>query len=638
MQAAWVDKTIDFYYDLFGQLFSRPFAAEIRERLKRDAVSRQVQESAGAASQALIRFFESKELRDGEVHRMLAALAPLGQLLDLEDVSNPNLAPEAVIEAKLAGLTYPEAATIFRVSLQSVVQVLMHVGPVMAEWRRLRFPTTFELPRQVTARLDKISDQIRGIAGSGSRDADERYELEYRDYLLQRFHRIEVGTVRMTTSMGVDLRELFVTPRVQVRKELASKKGDGPSAEFMTLAAAREFLGSVPGESEKEGPRGVPALDQLKSSERNVLIGVPGAGKSTFLEWLQLRVAGGEEEFVLSGKQAIPLLVPVRRLDPRNLPHDRDLIEVATASHDRAELTPRGWLERQTSNGRVMLMLDGLDETEPDLRDQYLIPWLRELCTQYPRSRYVVSSRPVGYPPGTFRGLKFAESELLDFDQAEVQEYARHWCTCVRLAQNEPAAQARREGAAEGQRIVNSFEGNPYIRNLARNPLMLSAICLVNYFEGGQLPKDRALLYKLCVEGLLHHWDQRRGIQSEFGLEEKLRACREVALSMQAEDRAEFPAVQVQSIFEQVFDDRERAIRLLEHIRLRTGLLLERRPGVFAFAHLTFQEYLAALAVREGNLGNVDAAHLVKQHGDGRWKEVIALYWAGLKESSLRGG
>jgi hypothetical protein len=65
---------------------------------------------------------------------------------------------------------------------------------------------------------------------------------------------------------------------------------------------------------------------------------------------------------------------------------------------------------------------------------------------------------------------------------------------------------------------------------------------------------------------------------------------------------------------------------LLEHIRRRTGLLLERRPGVFAFAHLTFQEYLAAQAIHEGNRSAIDIERLVREHNDGRWKEVIALY------------
>jgi hypothetical protein len=165
---------------------------------------------------------------------------------------------------------------------------------------------------------------------------------------------------------------------------------------------------------------------------------------------------------------------------------------------------------------------------------------------------------------------------------------------------------------------------------------MLSAICLINYFEGGQLPKDRVLLYKLCVEGLLHHWDQRRGIRSEFALSENLRVCREVAMAMQSDDRAEYEAEKVQAIITATLDDPYRAKQLLEHIRYRTGLLLERRPGIFAFAHLTFQEYLAAQAVHEGNQRRTNIDRLIGEHSDGRWHEVIALYCAIAPTSGAR--
>ena len=344
------------------------------------------------------------------------------------------------------------------------------------------------------------------------------------------------------------------------------------------------------------------------------------------MEWLQLAVASGEEEFVLAGEQAIPLLLRVRQLDMTNLPRGAALVGRATASNERATLMPHGWIDRMMKAGRVLFLLDGLDETEPELRDQRLIPWLSELIRDFPECHYLVSSRLVGYPPGLLRSPKFAECDLLDFDASEMVQYTRHWCTAVRLAQNEPEQEARVEGAKDGDDIIAGFTGHPYIRDLARNPLMLSAICLVRYFEGGELPKDRAVLYKLCVEGLLHHWDQRRGIHSEFAMEEKVRACREVALAMQLDDRAEYEAEKVQTTFGAALGDEGRGRALFEHIRYRAGLLLERRAGVFAFAHLTFQEYLAARAVHEGNRLGIDPEILAREHHDGRWREVIALY------------
>jgi hypothetical protein len=633
------DQVVDFYYSLFEAIFTKPFRSKIPERLKRDAVTRQIQDAAGAASQSLTRFLLNEQLTTKDTGSVIGGLLPLHDLLAIEDVANPNIPPEKVAAEVLPRLPCPAKVkdagkeAVYRLALHSVVQVLKLVGPVMAEWQKLNFSGGYEPSRRIISKLNQISEQLGALGTAGQAARDEKYELTYRDYLLQRFHRVEAGTVRMTTNQDVNLTELFVMPKLLPRigagESEAARLSNG--ATFMDLDAARAHYemvggGARGGEAADQPRPGEPALNWVKRRRRNVIVGAPGAGKSTFLEWLQLKLAAGEERLILAGQQAIPVLLRVRQVDPHKLPRGVGLIERATASKDIAALAPPGWIERQMKGGRILFMLDGLDEVEPELRDNKLLPWFLELCKCFPGCRYLVSSRPEGYPAGSFGKKRFAECDLLDFDEPQIQEYTRHWCTAVRLARNEPEPEARREGASDGQRIVEGFERHPYTRNLARNPLMLSAICLVNYFEGGQLPKDRAVLYRLCVEGLLHNWDQRRGIKSEFGFDEKLRVCREVAVSMQADNRAEYEAPRVEAIFVAALGSQMRARKLLEHIRRRTGLLLERRPGVFAFAHLTFQEYLAAHAVHEGNRSGVDAERLVREHDDGRWKEVIALY------------
>ncbi len=642
------DQVLEFYEAVFGHIFTEPFQARITERQKRRVVIRQIEDSAEASAQSLIRFFFNEQLTETQAADVLSGFAGLPALLKLEDIANPNVAPESVVETLLVKLPPPKTvsrakqAAVYRVALHSIIQSLMLVGPVMAEWQRLEFSSTFELPRRVIDQLNAITEQLNALTPSGQTAEDERYELSYRDYLLQRFYRVEAGTVRMTTNMAVDLRELFVMPCVMARPQRQGSDGKGSvdAATLLDLAAARRILGELretkEGGEKKKKAKPVPALKQVERVARNVIIGLPGSGKSTFLEWLQLKIAADK---VVCGKgmeRTIPILLRVRQLNPKKMPTGVALIEQATGSKDRAALMPKGWLERQMNAGRVLFMLDGLDETEPELCDEYLIPWLAERCMQYEKCSYLISSRPVGYPPGALHDFNFKECDLLDFGEDEVKEYVRHWCTAIRLSQNEPEKEARREGAAEGEQIFSDFKSHPYIQNLAQNPLMLSAICLVNYFEHGHLPKDRAVLYKLCVEGLLHYWDQRRGIHSVFSLEEKLRTCREVAIAMQKDDRAEYEATRVQRIFSVVLGDAARGQMLLEHIRYRTGLLIERRAGVFAFAHLTFQEYLAAIAVHEGNKSDINPERLAREHDDGRWKEVIALYCGSATDSAAR--
>ncbi|MBN3899556.1 MAG: NACHT domain-containing protein [Nostoc sp. NOS(2021)] len=470
------DQVLDFYATLFDLIFSKPFRGRISEQRRLKPVIRQVEAAADAASSSLTRFFLNQKLSEATVEDILRGFAAIGELLELENIANPNVTTEEIVENVLSRLPCPQTVQqtygpVYRLALYTVVQVLMLVGPVMAEWQKLKFSSTFELPGRVVNKLNEISNQIDAQGKSGQAGADESYELQYRDYLLQRFHRVEAGTVRMTTNLDVDLRELFVMPRVVVRK--LSQEADDAEADasvsLMSLAAARRLYGERNNYDEmlqqrtkgEEPEEKLPptALEQVKCSDRNVIVGLPGAGKSTFFEWLQVKLASVEEKFILGDQQAIPLLLRVRQLDLQNLPRGAALIEKATASKDRADLMPDGWIERQMQAGRVLFMLDGLDETEPELWDKCLIPWLFDLLKRYPKCHYLISSRPVGYPPGLFDQQKFIECNLLDFNESQIQEYTRHWCTAIRLARNESEAEARREGEGDGNRIVENFQG-----------------------------------------------------------------------------------------------------------------------------------------------------------------------------------
>jgi hypothetical protein len=261
------DQVIDFYYVLFRNMFTEPFCARIFERLKRDSVARQVQDAAGSASQSLTRFLVNEQLSEMDAALLLKSFGSLCDLLDLEDAANPNVPPETVVNELLAGMPCPPDVkakgkeALYRLALHSVIQVLMLVGPVLAEWRKVGFSGTFEPSRRIVSKLNQISEQLGALGTSGQDAADERFELSYRDYLLQRFHRIEAGTVRMTTSQDVSLAELFVTPMVLVQESPpdSHQGGESSNQEFMDLDDARRRYviqrDAKPEKSRKRGRR-----------------------------------------------------------------------------------------------------------------------------------------------------------------------------------------------------------------------------------------------------------------------------------------------------------------------------------------------------------------------------------------------
>lgn len=192
MSSSTLDQVVDFYELLFKRIFLASFGPRILDRLKRDEVKRRVEEVAGAASRSLTRFLGSQQLTDVQVAGILESFDPVGDTISHEDIANPNLTPEAIVEDLLRRLpSCPESLrqtgqdAVYRVALHTVVQVLMLLGPLMAEWQRLGFSSTYELLPRVVKRLHQIGEQLDDLGHSGQDAADEGYEIGYRDYLIQ---------------------------------------------------------------------------------------------------------------------------------------------------------------------------------------------------------------------------------------------------------------------------------------------------------------------------------------------------------------------------------------------------------------------------------------------------------------------
>jgi hypothetical protein len=651
MPAYVPDQVMDFYEALFKDLFITPFSAEILDRRKRNEMRRRVEALGESAAQSTIRMLTNQRVSETDVACILDGLRPLSVVITCEELAQTRETTQGLVEQLLTRLPdlqnvlEKRQVALYRATLYSILQPLLLIAPVLQEWRKHGFSTTYEPPERVIRQLNDISErmdeQSRMLEEAQTEAGDGDAELTYRDYLAQRFYQIEAGTLRITTNFAVDIRELFVMPLVQERLRRSLQEAHDAETALMLLDQARKkfdsrtrtSLAETGSASEDSAKTPLTALEQVKQSQLNIFIGAPGSGKSTFLEWLQLTIAFPDlknpQAILLdaSGKQQIiPLLLRVRQLNPDALPDVNQLVESAITSQDVAALLPEGWMKRQMMYGRILFMLDGIDEIAPEKRDMSLFPWLKTIIETYPDCRYLLSSRPTGYPAGALNELGFTECDLQDFDEERIRAYTTNWHTAIRLARNEPKDEAYAKGKDDANRVMTSFATNPYIQDLAKNPLMLSAICLVYEFEGGRLPEDRAKLYQLCAEGLLHNWDERRKIRSPFTFSEKLRACREVAIMMQAQNLAELDAAKVEEVFTAVLQDPDRAQALLAHLRYRAGLLVERRPDVFAFAHLTFQEYLTACAVHEGNQQDITVQQLAKEHADGRWREVIPLY------------
>ncbi len=159
--------------------------------------------------------------------------------------------------------------------------------------------------------------------------------------------------------------------------------------------------------------------------------------------------------------------------------------------------------------------------------------------------------------------------------------------------------------------------------------------------RGLGLPQRRAELYDECTDLLLGYWDQTKGGEAarelaaygELTRSEKRSLLEPVALWFHERGDAGTEADknelqnQIARQFQEMFaDDKRMAHRraelFLKIIDERAGLLVEREAGTYAFAHLTFQEYLAARAIADRD---DYIAYTIRHLNDPWWREVILL-------------
>jgi predicted NACHT family NTPase len=158
--------------------------------------------------------------------------------------------------------------------------------------------------------------------------------------------------------------------------------------------------------------------------------------------------------------------------------------------------------------------------------------------------------------------------------------------------------------------------------------------------QGITLPERRAELYQKFVETWLSSWNRARGLgrppTRDLDVLETLKVLAPLALWMHEvspgvglADRYDLLQKLTQIFHERHEPNPDRAARrFLEDIHKHTGLLLERGPGQYGFIHLTFEEYLAAIALAELGQQSVMpvVAEIAKHLGDhAGWQEVSLL-------------
>ena len=357
------------------------------------------------------------------------------------------------------------------------------------------------------------------------------------------------------------------------------------------------------------------------SSLRAVLLGAPGSGKSVLMKYVAQSFAHGRR-LKFRGRKVLPLMIRLSEwcgsAEMRNNPS----LETYLAECHPA-LTSTEW-HRELSRGRILLLLDGLDEVH-DPEGRFIGGGLkRAVATDYTLCPVVIACRTYAFPifEPVFRGASIYHLEAMGGEQ--IYAYTRAYSALLGMP------------AGKLERRMREVLQNPSLAMLAGNPLLLSVICFVLAERGAK--RRLAVRTQLFNEAVRLLLKRPRWVMPP--LPERLRECRRPVLEFGSLALFERQTGQEKAVVlhsAQVtpsFQDAAQRAGLSpadgsEVLRdaIGRGLILARQElpanrTVYSYLHLQFHEYLAGCGLLAGDnfIGQV-----FERLSNPRWREVILL-------------
>ena len=347
-----------------------------------------------------------------------------------------------------------------------------------------------------------------------------------------------------------------------------------------------------------------------------LILGKPGAGKTTFLKHVAIQCSHG-----LFQGELVPFFITLKEF--AKLEKQAKLLDYLDCSlSSSSKETNLNALEQVLNQGKALICLDGLDEVSK-ANSERVIKEIEKLVDNYPKNQYLMTCR-IAAQEYTFR--KFTEVEIADFDWKQINAFATKWFQHKLIS---------------SRTFINRLENDNSIQELASIPLLLTLLCLA--FEGsGDFPENRAGLYKEGLDVLLKKWDAKRNIERDKVYEKLYIDRKQDLLSKIARDTflvgeyffrqdnlERYIGQYIRNLPKANTD--EEALKLdseavLKSIESQHGLLVERAKHIYSFSHRTFQEYFTAREIIFVQHSSDEALkELVSHVFDKRWREVFLL-------------
>lgn len=357
--------------------------------------------------------------------------------------------------------------------------------------------------------------------------------------------------------------------------------------------------------------------EALVGSNRNIIIGDPGAGKSTVLRYITLDILSSKPQLEnISQKygKTLPVWLPfafiTKHLSQTDSLSISDILHLWFKSFGKNHLFDIA--NAALEDERLFLIIDGIDEWSSISSAQQAITRIETLRELYD-CNVLYSSRPYG-----FRMLKdfFINLNILNlasFSNTQQRNFVEKWYSKWTSLQEGVKDQDFAKRLTDN--FIRELEQASDLKKLAETPLLLS-ILIIQKMQDSVLPKNKLEALKEITQYLIKKHPIKRGkdagiVQDEvLDIDFKDIFC-ELAINIQRESndgvisKSEAQKIIGQYLVTYAEYDKAKAkvhsLKLIEVGANNFGIIIEKSNDEIAFGHKQFQEFLAAQQLSESD-------------------------------------